>query len=253
MVVAIVFGLARRYAPASAPAAPSPPLAELGCPVRMTQWIVGAAMLGIGFLIFISLHQVLVIANQYFASLDGPANFILLPQSAIWFFLPGFAAITLTWDLTLWGWSVFGSKELALQYEYWSNAKAGFNATRVLRIMTAVVVLPIAGFTALALPEHDSLQETVIRSHGYGWVGAKTFNYSNARALAVIDGFRDRDGRLTKRAGCVLYFPEGRKWSSAKIGDFKLTVDSKLLDFLEAKTRLRPKYAETEAEINADN
>jgi hypothetical protein len=254
VLVVIVFGLARRYAPASATAISSPPpLVELESRFSVTQWIVGAAMLGIGFLIFITLHRVLVIANQYFASLDGPAKFLLLPQSAIWFFLPGFAGLALTWDLTLWAWSVFGSKQVALQYEYWSNEKAGFNATRVLRIITTVIVLPIAVLTALALPEHDSLQEAGIRSHGYGLVVAKTFDYSSARTLAVIGGFRDRDGRLTKRAGCVLYFADGHKWSSAEVGDFKPTVDSTLLSFLEAKTGLRPKYAETEAEINGGN
>ena len=228
-------------------------MAELESRFSGTQWIVGATMLGIGFLIFITLHQALVIANQYFASLDGPAKFVLLPQTAIWFFLPGFAALTLPWDLTLWAWSAFGSKELALQYEFWSNAKAGFNATRILRIMTALIVLPVAGLTVPALPEHDSLQETAIRSHRYGFVEAKIFDYSKATTLAVIDGFRGRDGRLTRRAGCVLYFSDDRKWSSAEIGDFKPNADLTLLIFLESKTGLRPKHAETEAEINGSN
>jgi hypothetical protein len=75
----------------------------------------------------------LISTNRYLANKDGPAAFILLPQSAIWWFLPGFAALTLIWDLTLWLWSLVGSKQVALQYEYWTNVKAGFNATRILR------------------------------------------------------------------------------------------------------------------------
>jgi hypothetical protein len=51
----------------------------------------------------------------------------------------------------------------------------------------------------------------------------------------------------------VLNFVDRRKWSSAEIGDFKPSVDSTLLKFLEEKTSLRPKHAETEAEINNSN
>jgi hypothetical protein len=119
--------------------------------------------------------------------------------------------------------------------------------------MTAVIVLPIAVLTALALPEHDSLQETVIRRHGYGLKDARTFAYSSARTLAVVEGFRDRDGKLIRRAGCVLRLADGSVWSSAKIGDFVPTVDPALLAFLQRKTGLRPVYAETEAEIYAAN
>lgn len=142
---------------------------------------------------------------------------------------------------------------MALQYEYWTNIKAGFNATRILRILTCVIVFPIAVLTVLALPWHDSIQEVVIRSHGYGLKQYRTFDYSNARTLAVIEGFRNRDGKLTRRAGCVLYFADGSKWSSAGIGNFRSIVDPALLSFLEQKTGLQPVRAETEAELNIGN
>jgi hypothetical protein len=252
-LVAIVFGLARRYAPPSAKSSSLPSLEELEARFSVTQWIVAAAMIGIGLLIFMTLHEMLVSTNRYLADMDGPAAFILLPQSAIWWFLPGFAALTLTWDLTLWAWSLVGSKQAALQYEYWTNVKAGFNATRILRIMTAGIVFPIAVLTVLALPWHDSLQEIVIISHGYGLKQARRSDYSSARTLAVIEGFRNRDGELTRRAGCVLYFADGSKWSSAGIGNFVSTVDPAILSFLEHKTGLQPVYAETEAELNIGN
>jgi hypothetical protein len=135
-----------------------------------------------------------VIANRYFATLDGTSDFVILPQSAIWFFLPGFAAITLAWEVTLRVWSWIGSKQTALLYESWSNAKARFDATRVLRILGLLIVFPIALFTALALPAHDTLNDTEVRSREYGFSATRTFRYSDATAFGIIDGFRTRDG-----------------------------------------------------------
>lgn len=245
ILIIVVFALARRYLPS--PASPiRPPLEELELRFKATQWIFGIGMVGVGVLIFFALHQTLITINRYLASLDGPADFVLYPQSAIWYFLPGFAAITMSWDVTLWAWSSLGQKQTVLLYEYWSNAKAGFNATRLLRLVIVVVVLPIAILSGLALPEHDSLRANEIRSHGYGVSPAKVFRYSEAKDLFAIEGFRTRDGKLMKRAGCILYFSDGRRWSSADIGDFKPTIDPRLLAFLQNKTGLPVKYATTE-------
>ena len=144
----------------------------------------------------------------------------------------------------------FGFKGRAAMYEYWSNTKAGFNATRVLRVMALVLLLPIAIVTSLALPEHASLRWDEIRSRGYGVSQTNIFVYSEARVLAVIDGFKSRDGGLVSRAGCVLYFSRGRKWSSA-IGDFRQRVDPSLLRFLETRTGLHAQYSVTEPEVGS--
>ena len=68
--------------------------------------------------------------------------------------------------------------------------------------------------------------------------------------MSVIQGFRTRDGKLVKRAGIVLDFADGRRWSSAAISDFKLTVDPELLDYIKSKTGLEPQYAEAESDIS---
>jgi len=172
-----------------------------------------------------------------------------LPQTAIWWFLPGFAALTLAWEITLGAWSLIGDKKEVALYNYWSTAKAGFDATRVLRIMAIVIVLPIAILTALALPEHVALGREEIRARGYGLSGVRTYRYSDARRITVIDGFRNRDGTLVKRAGVVLDFSDGRRWSSADISDFKPTVDPKLFDFLQTSVGLQPQYADAESDI----
>lgn len=67
--------------------------------------------------------------------------------------------------------------------------------------------------------------------------------------MTIIEGFRNRDGKLTRRAGIVIDFSDGNRWSSADYGDFRAGVDPALADFLQGKTHLDYDYAETEADI----
>jgi len=67
--------------------------------------------------------------------------------------------------------------------------------------------------------------------------------------MTIIDGFRTRDGELTRRAGIVIDFADGRRWSSADVGDFNKRVEPAFEELLENKTRLDYNYAQTEADI----
>ena len=67
--------------------------------------------------------------------------------------------------------------------------------------------------------------------------------------MTIIEGFRTRDGKLTRRAGIVIDFADGRRWSSADVGDFSERVESTLEELLENKTRLGYNYSQTEADI----
>ena len=241
-IVLTVFAVARRYLPAKSAKefGTAYSIDELSARFSFTQWLVGAGMVAIGTVIAWGVHTLLVSLNQLFVSLEGPSDFVLLPQAAIWWFLPGFAAITLAWEATLGAWSVMGNKREVALYNYWTTAKAGFDSTRVLRIMAVAIVMPIAILTALALPEHAVLKKEEIRTRGYGFSGTQIYRYSDARRMTVIDGFRQRDGKVVKRAGIVLDFTDGRRWSSAAISNFKPNVDPELLKYLESKTGLEP-------------
>ncbi len=250
-VVLGVFALARRYLPARATLeyASAYSLEDLRGRFAVTQWLVGAAMVLVGAAIALGIHSILVNLNRFFAATDGPSDFVLLPQTAIWWFLPGFAALCLAWEITLGAWSLVGNAKDVALYNYWTTATAGFDSTRVLRIMTVVIVLPIGILTALEVPAHVTLGNEEIRMRGYGFSSAKTYRYRDARSMTIIEGFRNRDGTLVRRAGVLLDFSDGRRWSSADIGDFKPTVDQGLVDFLTTKTGLKPQYAETESDI----
>ncbi|HTB18207.1 MAG TPA: hypothetical protein VK708_08820, partial [Bryobacteraceae bacterium] len=58
-----------------------------------------------------------------------------------------------------------------------------------------------------------------------------------------------RDGKLVKRAGIVLDFSDGRRWSSAAISNFEPNVDQELLRYIQSKTGLEPQYVEAEPDI----
>jgi hypothetical protein len=175
-IPAIVIGilaLVRRYFPAKSPPnfAAGWSLEELSGRFAFTQWLVGASMLLIGGALAWGIHSVLVNSNQFVAGLDGPSEFVLLPQTAIWWFLPGFAALALAWEITLGAWSLIGDRRDVALYNHWTTAKAGFDSTRVLRITALAIVLPIAILTALEIPEHVSLGPYEIRATGYGFGG----------------------------------------------------------------------------------
>ncbi len=115
--------------------------------------------------------------------------------------------------------------------------------------MAVVIGLPMAILTILAIPQHTVLQENEIRARGYGFSRVQIYRYAEARKMTIIQGFRRRDGTLVRRAGIVLDFVDGRRWSSADISDFKSTIDSTLFSYLREKTNLDPHYAESDSEI----
>ncbi len=252
-VVALMFGLARRYLPARAIAERVSPysMAALNEQFRRTQWAVGFAVGVVGIAFFWLTHLALVETNRALAASEGAAHFVLLPQTALWWFFPGFGALSLAWELTLLIWSTFGNKKRADLYDAWSARKAGFDSRRVLRIMALFIALPIGLLTFLALPMHDTLHETEIRSVGFAWGRLPVYRYSDARRMTIIAGFRTRDGKLTRRAGVVVDFRDGRRWSSADSGDFKEVVDPALVEFLRLKTGLPVQRSETESDIGS--
>jgi hypothetical protein len=236
------FALARKYMPAKAKGQISdrPYVNHREESFSSTQWIVGGATaLVITGFVFLT-HALLVYLSRRYAALDGPAAIRLFPQTTVWWFFPGFCAFAIGYEIVLQIWSRFTDDGSADRYSAWSNAKAGFDGRRLLRWMALVIAAPIGIFTLLELPVHVSLGEQSIVDHGYGVTRSEIYRYDAARRLTIIDGFKNRDGTLVPRAGIVLDFDDGRRWSSARSGDFKKQVDPALLEFLVQRTRLVP-------------
>jgi hypothetical protein len=249
LVVAICFTLARKYLKSSARLSETQ-LSELDARFQETKWVVGITMIAVAVLFAWATHRLLVLLNRYLAAGDGPETSLRLwPQTAIWWFFPGFGAVALCWEITLKLWSAFGQGDTARLYRLWSDGRAGFDCTRILRWMALVIVLPIGFFTVLGLPMHTALRPQEIHDCGYAWAGCKTFEYSKAVRMTLIEGFRDRDGKLHARAGIILDFADGRRWSSADSGDFNKSVDPGLSTYLIEHTGLPLEQAETEMDI----
>jgi len=251
IVVLIVIAMARKYIPATSARTSEQKYSrqELDARFASTQWFVGLGMVLVGSLFAVCTHTALVWLNSYLATKDGSAQYVLWPQSAIWWFFPGFGALALSWDITLRLWVLLGHREDAELYNYWSVLKAGFDCTKLLRWLAVLIVLPVGVLTILALPIHAVLRQEDIRDCGFAFAPCKDYRYADARRITIIDGFRDRDGKLTRRASIVIDFNDGRRWSSADIGDFNERLDPALKESLEDRTHLHYNYAQTEADI----
>jgi|SRR5579872_295829 len=247
-IVAVCFGLARKYLKPSI-RLPEHQLSILDERFQKTKWMVGISEIAVLVAFVWITHHILVWLNRHLAANDGLGTTLRLwPQDAIWWFFPGFGAVALCWEITLQLWSVV-DRESARSYRLWSDGRAGIDGTRILRWMVLVIVAPIGFFTILALPMHTALGEQDIRVCGYAWAKCQRFDYSRAVRMTQIEGFRNRYGKLTHRAGIVLDFADGRRWSSADISDFQDAEDPVLRAFLVERTHLPVEQAETDLDI----
>jgi hypothetical protein len=117
--------------------------------------------------------------------------------------------------------------------------------------MAILIALPAGIFTVLALPIHTARRQSGIKDCGYAFAPCKSYRYADARRITAIEGYRDRDGKLNCRAGSVVDFSDGRRWSSANEGDLSKSVDPDFAMILATKTNLPFNYLQTEPDIPA--
>jgi len=220
------------------------------------KWLPQFFMVLIGIIFVFSTHAALVALNKHFASANQSPAIFLLPQTAIWWFFPGFGALTLSWELTLQIGNLVWGRPLANLYSDWSDATRSywgqgsqFDSRKVLRLLAVVIALPIGILTALALPMHATITQERITDCGYAFKTCQTYLLTDARRITAIKGFRTKDGELTPRAGLVINFKDGRHWSSADWGNFKTEIDPTLAEMLTRATGLPIGAAGTEQDI----
>lgn len=253
IAVAAAFALARKYWPATKPAdipANVPSIDELSTRYQKTQWVVGAAIVGVMAVGGWATYRILLALNQFFTDREGAALFQRTPSKAIWFFLPLFGGLTVAWDVVLGIWSARGGSEDVKLYRYWTNAKCGFDSTKVLRLMALGLTLPIGIATFLALPMHASFQEDHFSIGRYAALVSQRYSYSDIRSLAWVQGYRTRDGEFRKKPHIWIQLSDGRSWSSDD-GDRPSSDDPELLSFLIAKSGVEAQEAETDKDLTA--
>ena len=124
---------------------------------------------------------------------------------------------------------------------------AGYDSTRVLRILSLILILPIAIATLLAIPMRTSITDKQIQQTSYGHFSPQRYPLSHATRLINVHGF-ETEGKYHERPFILMDFdPEGR-WSSSFSGD-SVSLDPNLLEFLQTKTGLPIEHHATEQDI----
>jgi hypothetical protein len=251
-VVLLSFAYFRKRFPARALQMTPAELEELDRRFKRVKYLPTLCMIAVGVAFCFGSHAILAGLNRLAAGPITPSSIRLLPQSAIWWFFPGFGALSLSWEITLQLWAR-GDRKTAMLYNDWSMIRAwganGMDSRRVLLGLGLLVVLPIGLFTVLALPMHATVGPESIRDCGYAFRNCQVYPLAGARRITAIEGFRNRDGSLTHRAGLVIDFSDGRRWSSAEWGDFKPMVDPALGALLVRTTGLPIESAICDADI----
>jgi len=123
LAVAVCFALGRKYLKPSARLSETQ-LSVLDGRFQQTKWVVGISMIAVAVLFAWTTHHFFVSLNRYLAASDDPEALWLWPQTAIWWFFPGFGAVALCWEITLKLRSAFGPGDGARLYTLWSDGRA---------------------------------------------------------------------------------------------------------------------------------
>ena len=234
-IVAIAFALGRRYLPVQAPVKYGQEDAHR---FSRLQWGFAFAMIGVAAAFAALTYSLLAAANRQLGTGGEQTAFVLLPSPWMWAIFPFFGAIATCWEITLRIWKRFGDSSQASKYESWSNQKAGFDATRLLRLMTLCIAVPMGMATVLALPIHTSISESGFHIGNFGSLRATRHPFSDVKRILVTDALHLRNGSLQRRPAIIVYFSDGSKWSSADNREPDPTLNEHLLEFIEEKTNL---------------
>lgn len=248
LVIGVVFSLFRKYFPAK----PDRTLERYDRPEgkRLPTGAFNAITIASGVTIASGGHFALIAISHLFARTDGQALASVFPVTATWWLLPGFAAIAVPWPLTIALLRHSGYQDEAAYLEDEGSRKSGFDCFRVMVGMNLFIVLPIALFTLLALPERLILTEREIRWTHYAALWPETFPYAEVVRITSVQGYRLRDGSFEAHKDLILDFKDGRRLSANAVGDGGSEPDAKVVSVILAKTGLNPETKLTREELN---
>jgi hypothetical protein len=185
---------------------------------------------------------VLRYANHLWASLEGPSLLTQYAPQVFWCFLPGFAAVSIPWPLTVWYLRRVGRWEEADAIQDASDSKSGFDSFRVMKWLSIGVVGPIAVFTFLAVPIHLSITDSEVRVGHYASIRSDIFALNEAKSLTIVDELRRQGNRISETKDVIVEFADGRRLRGNQVGDGGTSVRNDVLQLLIEKTGLTPGY-----------
>lgn len=246
-VVSASFAAFRRLAPAKTH--PELERYDRAESARLPTGSFAAITVTLGVVIAVGGYFALRSLNHAFAKADSNVLLQVFPVSAIWSFLPGFAALAVPWPLMIAVLRRTRFPDDAAYIEAENSAKAGFDCYRVLVGMVLFVVLPIGLFTVLALPERLTLTDRDIEWTHYASVRPEVFAYTDARRATFVDGYLLRDGSFRHHPDLVLDFVDGRRLSANATGDGGSVPSDQEIRILLERTGLTAGHLKTREEL----
>ena len=237
IAIALAFALFRRMAPPRARMA-GHRYDETQAPEPLPPGVIGAAMWSVGMALAM-LFFVLRGANHLWASLEGPSLLTQYAPQFIWCFLPGFAALSIPWPLTVWYLRRVGRWEEADSIQDTIDSKGGFDSFRLMKWLCIGLVSPIAVFTLLAVPIHLSITDAEVRVGHYASLRPEMFPLKDARRMTVVESYTLKGSHAHKD------FADGRRLRGSQVGDGGTSVQIDVMQLLIAKTGLTPRYSST--------
>ena len=241
IAIAMAFALFRRMAP------PRTRLSghrydESQKPEPLAAGVIGGAMWSLGIALAMSFF-LLRGANHLWASLEGCSLLTQYAPQAYWCFLPGFAAVSIPWPLTVWYLRQVGRWEEADSIQDASDSKGGFDSFRIMKWLSIGVAGPIAVFTLLAVPIHLSITDSEVRVGHYASLHPEVFLLKDAKSLIIVgeDNPQGVPGRETR--DLIVEFGDGRRLRGNQVGDGGTSVQNNIVQLFISKTGLTPKYS----------
>ena len=243
IAIALAFALFRRMAPPRARMAEHR-YDESQIPEPLPPGVIGGAMWSVGIALAM-LFFVLRGANHLWASLEGPSLLTQYAPQVLWCFLPGFAALSIPWPLTVWYLRRAGRWEEADSIQDASGSKGGFDSFRVMKWLSIGVVGPIAVFTLLAVPIHLSITGSEVRVGHYASFRPEVFPLNDATRLTIVDVQKSRGGHNHETKDLIVDFADGRRLRGSQVGDGGTSVQNDVLQLLILETGLTPQHSST--------
>lgn len=203
------------------------------------------ANVAVALVYFFVVHAALRALSLHLAQKDGPAQFTVMYQPAIWWGTAGVGGFCLAWEITIQIWSLFAKRTTIRLYRAWVKHapfeyKGGLfrNQLRFWHWCAAILVLPITVASVLALNMHCLFGPSSVQVCGYAFKPCESIDYSSIRHVEFYPSYGHGKGRVASKV--VVRFGDGRAWDSSHWLDGD--VDLNLARFLWAEDpdRLTP-------------
>jgi hypothetical protein len=170
-------------------------------------------------------------ANRMWSQSDPEVRLVVLPGWYTWMFFSLFGGLTLCWEVTIWGMNWLLGRGVGDSYAQWSDAKYGFQCTRILRWMALILAVPCLVVQILSIPRHASFGPDCLGIGSFARWSTERHRYSDVSEFFVRDGIRLRDGSFESEPSIILRFRDGGEWSSWTLTESR-TLDPGLVEFL---------------------